>query len=856
MAGYNSNVNRVSNKNPRQKIQELKDPTYGIFMAEVISCKDISRTGKLQVFIPALAQDKQTKTGYFDAVWSSPFAGSTNPKKIGTNLESPIDAQKSYGMWMVPPDIGNFVLVAFGDGNMKYPVVISCLYQDKFNHMVPGLPQTGTFGSDKFRMASVEKNKRSDQEEVNEATRPIQHTLSEAIVKQGLVYDTVRGFSNSGARRESPSEVFGILTPGPRDLENFNHRLGGHQFIMDDNLNSRNIRIRTAQGNQVLLDDNEGILYFINKSGGVWMEFSSTGVLNVYAENGITMRTRGDFNLRADKDVRIEAGHNIMLKAAGDNTADGYTGAGAFGGAPTGVGGNLLFEAQAETRIASSASTFITAVSGELHLNSAGQLNAQSSDNINIKAASNLNTEAGQKASVKAASDISLGAGGNINENSGGQILLNSGGADPTAPADALATGQIPTSAFQDNPIGEIPYDTTSDTAPLGEQGGVRVGTAPDITTITGDFTTSEPWRGHGIERPENTVPTNAGALTNSQGVARDANGNPLPTGSSGTLNSRGEPTPADINSPQGFNTGVEYQGPNNPMYSTSTENPPNDFAYGRDKALQRATQDIKTQRALMASVPPVRTVTLTPTQSAVIGSGIVLDDFEKQLGQIAIDPNMTRTTLSNPNIQKIQNVVKTVNDAGGTPEEKTAALTSQGITADYRSDGTVEYTDQISGMKLLDFSNGNIGEGSSGEAIQAEYNATKELVASQTNIPVSNNQMASLTLFAMGVGTDTFSSSDVGTFVAQQRTPEPGEYALVPNLLLKYQYAERTDEKSPFLRVESMRQRREFEGQLWQHPDYVPLPDYGTNTVPWSQQTKDLINLRKQFMRQSQLKP
>ena len=852
MAGYNTNVNRVSNKNPRQKIQELKDPTYGVFMAEVISAKDISRTGRLQVFIPALAQDKQTKTGYFDAVWSSPFAGSTNSKKVGTDLQSPADTQKSYGMWMVPPDIGNFVLVAFGDGNMKYPIVISCLYQDKFNHMVPGLPATGTFASDKFRLASSEKNKRSDQEEVNEATRPVQHALTEGIVKQGLVYDNVRGFSSSGARRESPSEVFGILTPGPRDPDNFNHRLGGHQFIMDDHLESRNIRIRTAQGNQVLLDDNEGILYFINKSGGVWMEFSSTGILNVYAENGINLRTRGDFNVRADKDIRLEAGNDVLIKAAGDSLPDGYQGPGAFGGAPTGNGGQVQIEAQAEARISSSASTFLTAVSGEIHLSSAGQMNLQTSDAVNVKAATDISTEAGGAFGAKAGGDVSLGAGGNINENSGGQILMNSGGAQPKAAAEALTNSAIPTTELLDNPLGDIPYDPTDNFEPMGDQGGVRTGTAANVSTIVSDFTTSEPWRGHGIARPEDSIPRATDSLKNSGGTARDANGNPLPTGSDGTLNANGDPTPADINSPAGFQSGVQYNGPNNPMYSTGMESPPNDFAYGVNKATDRAMQDITAQQALIASVPPVRTATLTPSQTQIIGSGMALDSFEQQVGQIAFDSNMNKTTLNNPAISKMQNTVNIVNAAGGTPAEKSAALASQGLDAVYRSDGVAEYTDQKSGLKLLDFSNATIDNDSNGQIVQAMYNAEKEQVASITNISVSNNQMAALTLFSLGVGFDTMQSSKVGDFVsATNGQPEHTDYAKVPNMLLEYQYAERIDDKSPYIKVESMRQRREFEAQLWQHPDYMPLPNYGNTSVPWSQQTRDLKKIRAQYLRQ-----
>ena len=43
---------------------------------------------------------------------------------------------KSYGMWMVPPDPGNFVLVIFGDGKKKFPIIIGSWMADHMQHRV------------------------------------------------------------------------------------------------------------------------------------------------------------------------------------------------------------------------------------------------------------------------------------------------------------------------------------------------------------------------------------------------------------------------------------------------------------------------------------------------------------------------------------------------------------------------------------------------------------------------------------------------------------------------------------------------------------------------------------------------
>ncbi|HAI38899.1 MAG TPA: hypothetical protein DCM40_12650, partial [Maribacter sp.] len=92
-------------------------------------------------------------------------------------------------------------------------------------------------------------------EEDNSASfRPVLTHIAETLFAQGLIKDKIRGVTSSSARRETPSQVFGISTPGPIDHKGqfappntdavnrhgavggkFAHsRLGGHSFVMDD----------------------------------------------------------------------------------------------------------------------------------------------------------------------------------------------------------------------------------------------------------------------------------------------------------------------------------------------------------------------------------------------------------------------------------------------------------------------------------------------------------------------------------------------------------------------------------------------------------------------------------------------
>ena len=72
----------------------------------------------------------------------SPFYGITPGSGLTPN-DGYQNTQKSYGMWMVPPDIGSRVLVIFAEGNLNLGYWIGCIPDDYMNFMVPdGRPST------------------------------------------------------------------------------------------------------------------------------------------------------------------------------------------------------------------------------------------------------------------------------------------------------------------------------------------------------------------------------------------------------------------------------------------------------------------------------------------------------------------------------------------------------------------------------------------------------------------------------------------------------------------------------------------------------------------------------------------
>ena len=351
----------------------------GIFEAVVVDTDDESRAGRLLVFIPALEGSLANTNSHFPVRWSSPFAGSTDIEGLGTDVTSYEQTPTTYGMWMLPPDAGNTILVGFANGNSKKGYAMGCIFPDRFHHMVPGLPAGKSYSDPDILMPVAEKNRRDEKQTHNDAIRPAALDLARALVLQGLINDPLRGAGTSGSRRDSSGgEVFGILTPGPRDPENALNRLGGHSFVMDDHIGSSLIRLRSRGGNQLLLDDTTGSIYMINKRGNAWFELASNGDINLFSEGSINMRSESNLNLRADKNINIEAGKNVYVKAAGDRSGDGdYAGIAALGSLgfpPLGTGGNIRFNAAGELTALGQRGAQITSVGGDIDFSAAGRI--------------------------------------------------------------------------------------------------------------------------------------------------------------------------------------------------------------------------------------------------------------------------------------------------------------------------------------------------------------------------------------------------------------------------------------------------------------------------------------------------
>ena len=273
----------------------------GLYLGKIMDTSDNDRMGRMRVWIPAFNGPEHLASAWTLVRYMSPFAGSTANEYETDDYKSFDSTKKSYGMWMVPPTLGSLVVVGFLAGDIGDGVLMGCLYHQEKNFTVPGIPSADNYDG---IGPAAERNKNDPQETL----RPKHDPMTSALENQGLISDAIRGTTTSGARREAPSRVFGVLTPGQ------------HQFVMDDGSGEGTdsmIRLRTRNGAQIMINDEHGMIYIISRDGYNWVELSNDGKIDVYAKGSISMHSAEDVNIHADNNVNIHGGNGVNVLSQG-----------------------------------------------------------------------------------------------------------------------------------------------------------------------------------------------------------------------------------------------------------------------------------------------------------------------------------------------------------------------------------------------------------------------------------------------------------------------------------------------------------------------------------------------------------
>lgn len=352
-----------------RKSPNTKLTSPGPYLAKVVGHMDPTYMGVLEVeLLHDSGNDERDEGQMHYVTYLSPFAGQTNLLHVNKTDTYP-NTQKSYGFWAIPPDTGVIVMCMFVDGDPRKGYWFGCVQDLNMNFMMPGIAATEIAtakNTDKSRVPVADYNKLANegtsQNDLTQIAKPAcpQETM---LDNQGLLEDDARGITTSSARREVPSAVFGISTPGPIDKQGpkgeigkkqtkvdaaYISRLTGSSFVMDDgddkwerkktpsegppeyaNVEAKEtglrdrphnelIRLRTRTGHQILLHNSEDLIYIGNARGTAWIELTSDGKIDVFSEDSITFRTKQDFNFFCDRDFNLEVQRNFNIKVHGE----------------------------------------------------------------------------------------------------------------------------------------------------------------------------------------------------------------------------------------------------------------------------------------------------------------------------------------------------------------------------------------------------------------------------------------------------------------------------------------------------------------------------------------------------------
>jgi hypothetical protein len=280
---------------------------FGIYIGKVKDASDKEGLGRLRVWISQLSSAKEEdENGWFTVRYCPPFAGGSNSPTESQAIDATQFPQtsQSYGMWMVPPHLDVQVICGFLNGELHQGIWWACLPFDAHTHALPGIASGMTHDNKIKPLAERNRYNRTDP---NEERRP-KHPKAAQLTAQGLNGDLRRGHNNAGpfrSKEKHPGFAYGFLTPGQNN------------FLLDDGAdgNGGKIMFRTLKGNQIILDAEEGFIYFCNASGTAWVEIEDTGNIDMYCSKNFSVNAGENINFRAGQSFNIDATENLNISA-------------------------------------------------------------------------------------------------------------------------------------------------------------------------------------------------------------------------------------------------------------------------------------------------------------------------------------------------------------------------------------------------------------------------------------------------------------------------------------------------------------------------------------------------------------
>lgn len=281
---------------------------YNIVEGIVMATDDPQQMGRIKIWCPAIDGEDYNIDTIPWATYSTPFAGQTNSYPAGASGMETLGLH-SYGFWAIPK-IGAEVIVAMMYGNVNLRVYIGSIFSPHGNRSLPvgrnrpdiaATPVSDTFDPVQPQTSHLETQFAGNLTASESQTRG----AYERAVAQGQdTRDGKEGYQQALNGGKLEPQTYCLTTPGR------------HAMIFQDNPETGRLRLKTADGHQIIFDDANERIYMSTSHGNSWVEMDKDGHVHLYGSASVSVSAGEDINLNAGGNVNI-AGKDINLSASG-----------------------------------------------------------------------------------------------------------------------------------------------------------------------------------------------------------------------------------------------------------------------------------------------------------------------------------------------------------------------------------------------------------------------------------------------------------------------------------------------------------------------------------------------------------
>lgn len=282
---------------------------YHIVEGVVLDSSDPQQEGRLKVWCPAVDGDNYSIEALPWATYVSPLAGQTLDYPGGSSAQ-PTLGFHSYGFWAIPK-VGAAVLVGFLYGDVNRRFYLGSYFSTHGNRSLPTgrnrpdrakAPVSDTFDPVEPQTSNLNAQFGGNLDAPQARTRG---AYERQVAQDKDVKDGAEGYQKGVLESGLDPQTYCLTTPGR------------HVILFQDHPTTARLRLKSAEGHQVILDDANERIYVSTSHGKTWLELDKDGHVHLYGAASVSIGAGGDVNLAANGSVNIAAGGNLNLSAGG-----------------------------------------------------------------------------------------------------------------------------------------------------------------------------------------------------------------------------------------------------------------------------------------------------------------------------------------------------------------------------------------------------------------------------------------------------------------------------------------------------------------------------------------------------------